>query len=87
MARDHAGSPKSGTALIDAVARLSELYDSEGPIGPTTPFEIIVWKNVGSSYSATYREATAALSEQGKLESEWLCLAFRVLRAHGRALR
>ena len=212
MARGHAGPPKSATGLIDAVARLSELYGSEGPAGPTTPFEIILWKNVGylvdddrraalfsqfskrvgmraasiaaaspavlldiarrggmrpearvetwrqiaalaieradgdlnaalrklpvvkaalllkafpsigapgadeilllsgldvrpaidsnglrsmlrlgfckerSTYSASYREATAALSEQGKPESEWLCLAFRVLRAHGQVL-
>jgi endonuclease-3 len=212
MARGHAGRASFTEGLVGAVARLSELYPSERSAGPTTPFEIILWKNIGylidddrraalfsefnkrvgtnaasiaaaapavlldiakrggmrpearvekwrqiaalaleraggdlnsalgelpavkaalllkafpsigapgadeilllsgldarpaidsnglramlrlgfckerTTYSASYREATAALREQGKPEGEWLARAFRVLRAHGQIL-
>ena len=47
MARGHPGPAKFTGSLVAAVARLSELYRSEASVGPTTPFEIILWKNVG----------------------------------------
>jgi endonuclease-3 len=46
MANTRAHPGKAGAALADAVARLSEVYGNE-PAGPRTPFEIILWKNVG----------------------------------------
>jgi endonuclease III len=39
-------SGKSAPTLVKVVARLSELYGEEA-VGPTTPFAIILWKNVG----------------------------------------
>lgn len=41
------GQSKSSLTLVDVVARLSKLYRSPEPASPTTPFALIMWKNIG----------------------------------------
>src|ERR1700675_3016877 len=57
MTRGHAGSSKFAMGLVDAVAQLSELYGSDVGAGPTTPFEIILWKNIGYLIDDDHRTA------------------------------
>ena len=60
MARAGSDQGKARPTLVDVVARLKKLYKNATPIAPTTPFEIVLWKNMGYLIDDDHRSALFA---------------------------
>jgi endonuclease-3 len=60
MGRTPSNSRESAPTLVDAVAQLAKLYGSDPPDEPVSPFELILWKNIGYLVDDSRRAALFA---------------------------